>query len=140
MLTRERLPAEQLLQKAYGVLDKFRINRAFFVKTDQEGCALAASDINAAQGITSVSTVVEQTGEEQRQQAPKDKIVKMGEAEESQNAAAEAEAEDAEEVKKNKGVKTVAELIQENAAIDDAENDAVVVKAATCEKAKSKKH
>ncbi|KAI4470524.1 apolipoprotein d [Holotrichia oblita] len=75
LLTRERLPAQPILQRAYGVLDKFRINRTFFVKTDQEGCHLAASDINAAQGITSVSTVVEQTGEEQRQKAPVKKVV-----------------------------------------------------------------
>lgn len=65
-MTRDRLPAPTVFQKAYGVLDKFRISRTFFVKTDQEGCAIAASDINAANGITSTSTVVQATGVDQK--------------------------------------------------------------------------
>ncbi|XP_044741801.1 apolipoprotein D-like [Chrysoperla carnea] len=44
VMTRERLPAGTVLQKAYGVLDKYKISRAFFVKTDQESCALTADD------------------------------------------------------------------------------------------------
>ncbi|CAG9759440.1 unnamed protein product [Ceutorhynchus assimilis] len=61
LMTRERIPDAQTLQKAYGVLDRYKINRSFFVKTDQEGCAIAASDLNAALGIASTSTNVEQT-------------------------------------------------------------------------------
>lgn len=65
-MTRDRQPSPTVFQKAYGVLDRFRISRSFFVKTDQEGCAVAASDINAANGITSTSTVVEATGVDQK--------------------------------------------------------------------------
>lgn len=65
-MTRERLPSGTTLQRAYGVLDKFKISRTFFVKTDQEGCALAASDINAANGISPTSTLPESLGEEQK--------------------------------------------------------------------------
>lgn len=65
-MTRERLPSGVVLQQAYGVLDKFKISRTFFVKTDQEGCAIAASDINAANGITATSTIAEATGSEQK--------------------------------------------------------------------------
>lgn len=65
-MTRERLPPGTVLQRAYGVLDKFKISRTFFVKTDQEGCAIAASDINAANGITPASTVPQAIGEEQK--------------------------------------------------------------------------
>ncbi|XP_072402236.1 uncharacterized protein [Diabrotica undecimpunctata] len=65
-MTRERLPSGPVLQKIYGVLDKYKISRNFFVKTDQEGCALAASDINAANGITVISTVAESSGIPQR--------------------------------------------------------------------------
>lgn len=50
-MTRERLPAGTVLQKAYGVLDKYKISRAFFVKTDQETCALTADDINEGELI-----------------------------------------------------------------------------------------
>ncbi|XP_030748329.1 apolipoprotein D-like [Sitophilus oryzae] len=60
LMTRERIPDVTTLQKAYGVLDQFKINRTFFLKTDQEGCAIAASDLNAALGIASTSTNVEQ--------------------------------------------------------------------------------
>ncbi|CAG9855050.1 unnamed protein product [Phyllotreta striolata] len=66
VMTRERLPAGPVLQNIYGALDKFKISRTFFVKTDQEGCALAASDINAANGITAQSTIPQATGLPQR--------------------------------------------------------------------------
>ncbi|XP_058817905.1 apolipoprotein D-like [Topomyia yanbarensis] len=42
LLARERLPAGPILQRAYGVLDKYRINRTFFVKTNQEDCIIRA--------------------------------------------------------------------------------------------------
>ncbi|KAG5894324.1 hypothetical protein JTB14_004368 [Gonioctena quinquepunctata] len=66
VMTRDRIPPGPVMQSSYGVLDKFKISRNFFVKTDQEGCAIAASDINAANGITSVSTVAQATGSDQR--------------------------------------------------------------------------
>ncbi|KAJ8984293.1 hypothetical protein NQ317_009777 [Molorchus minor] len=73
IMTRERIPPGPVLQTVYGVLDKFKISRTFFVKTDQEGCALAASDINAANGITAVSTLAETTGSLQRNKESVDK-------------------------------------------------------------------
>ncbi|CAH0747828.1 unnamed protein product [Bemisia tabaci] len=41
VLTRQKLPSGTTLQKAYGVLDKFKLSRSFFFKTDQESCNLA---------------------------------------------------------------------------------------------------
>lgn len=38
ILTRERKPEGPVLQAAYGVLDKYKISRLFFVKTDQTNC------------------------------------------------------------------------------------------------------
>ncbi|ENN74359.1 hypothetical protein D910_01987 [Dendroctonus ponderosae] len=66
LMTRERIPDATTLQKAYGVLDANKISRTFFVKTDQEGCAIAASDLNAALGIASSSTNVEQADNRER--------------------------------------------------------------------------
>lgn len=40
-MTRQRLPPGTILRRAYDVLDKFKINRAFFVKTDQVDCQIA---------------------------------------------------------------------------------------------------
>lgn len=37
-MTRDRLAPGTVLQEAYGVLDKFKISRTFFVKTDQSDC------------------------------------------------------------------------------------------------------
>lgn len=37
-MTRERLAPGTVLQNAYGVLDKYKISRTFFVKTDQADC------------------------------------------------------------------------------------------------------
>ncbi|KOC60381.1 Apolipoprotein D [Habropoda laboriosa] len=39
VMTRERLAPGTVLQKAYAVLDKYKISKTFFVKTDQEDCA-----------------------------------------------------------------------------------------------------
>lgn len=41
-MARERFPRGEILQAAYGVLDKFKMNRSFFVKTDQEKCETLA--------------------------------------------------------------------------------------------------
>lgn len=38
ILTRERKPEGPVLQAAYGILDKYKISRVFFVKTDQINC------------------------------------------------------------------------------------------------------
>lgn len=37
-MTRDRLPHDLVMQRAYGVLDKFQISRSFFIKTDQKNC------------------------------------------------------------------------------------------------------
>lgn len=39
-MARERLPAGPVLQRAYGVLDKYSISRSFFIKTDQKNCEI----------------------------------------------------------------------------------------------------
>lgn len=41
ILTREKLPSGTALQKAYGVLDKYKLSRYFFSKTDQNDCYIA---------------------------------------------------------------------------------------------------
>lgn len=40
VMTRDRLPPNLVLQRAYGVLDKYKISRAFFIKTGQEDCTV----------------------------------------------------------------------------------------------------
>ncbi|XP_045481705.1 lazarillo protein-like [Harmonia axyridis] len=62
VMTRERLPENKIMQKAYGVLDRYKISRTFFQKTEQEGCSLAASEINAAQGWISEASQSVETG------------------------------------------------------------------------------
>lgn len=39
VMTREQIPPGEVLQKAYGVLDKYKISKTFFVKTDHTDCA-----------------------------------------------------------------------------------------------------
>lgn len=41
-MARERNPSGPILQRAYGVLDKYQITRTFFVKTDQTNCVTEA--------------------------------------------------------------------------------------------------
>lgn len=61
-MTRERLPPGTIMQKAYGVLDRYKISRTFIQRTEQEGCAIAASEINAAQGWVSEASQSVETG------------------------------------------------------------------------------
>lgn len=37
-MARDRVPSGPILQRAYGVLDKYQISRTFFIKTDQKDC------------------------------------------------------------------------------------------------------
>lgn len=37
-MMRERRPPGPILQRAYGVLDKYQISRTFFLKSDQNNC------------------------------------------------------------------------------------------------------
>lgn len=48
VLSRDRIPRGEVLQAAYGVLDKFKMNRSFFVKTDQTNCETLAPPLPAA--------------------------------------------------------------------------------------------
>ncbi|KAL4721555.1 hypothetical protein ACJJTC_012347 [Scirpophaga incertulas] len=45
LLTRDRLPSLLIMQKAYAVLDRFKISRAFFVKTNQADCTVLPDPI-----------------------------------------------------------------------------------------------
>lgn len=38
ILTRQRDPPMEILEKAYAAADKNNINRAYFLKTDQKDC------------------------------------------------------------------------------------------------------
>ncbi|GAB0096891.1 hypothetical protein DMENIID0001_124700 [Sergentomyia squamirostris] len=47
LMTRDRLPAGEVLQRAYGTLDKYKISRTFFVTTDQKDCETIAPPVEA---------------------------------------------------------------------------------------------
>lgn len=46
-MARERIPRGEVLQAAYGVLDKYKMNRSFFVKTEQTNCETLAPPVEA---------------------------------------------------------------------------------------------
>lgn len=46
-MARERIPRGEVLQAAYGVLDKYKMNRSFFVKTEQSNCETLAPPLEA---------------------------------------------------------------------------------------------
>lgn len=41
IMTREKLAPGTVMQKAYGVLDKYKLSKSYFRKTDQNSCAIA---------------------------------------------------------------------------------------------------
>lgn len=48
LMARERVPRGEVLQAAYGVFDKFKMTRTFFVKTEQSNCETLPPPIEAA--------------------------------------------------------------------------------------------
>lgn len=59
-MARDRIPSGPILQRAYGVLDKYQISRTFFIKTDQKDCetrepAEEAYDVTTAKATTTVA-------------------------------------------------------------------------------------
>ena len=48
-MTRERQPAGPVFQRAYGVLDKYKISRTFFIKTDQNNCDTTSAPVEASE-------------------------------------------------------------------------------------------
>ncbi|XP_076636216.1 apolipoprotein D-like [Colletes latitarsis] len=64
VMTRERLAPGTVVQKAYAVLDKYKISRTFFVKTDQDDCAhLDVSPSKPAETKPQEASVSEETEE-----------------------------------------------------------------------------
>ncbi|XP_014214464.1 apolipoprotein D-like [Copidosoma floridanum] len=39
IMTRQRIPPGEVLQRAYGILDKYKISKVLFLKTNQEDCS-----------------------------------------------------------------------------------------------------
>lgn len=68
-MARERIPRGEVLQAAYGVLDKYKMNRSFFVKTEQTNCETlpppleAVDPTNPTVEVKKVETESEQTNE-----------------------------------------------------------------------------
>lgn len=46
-MTRDRVPSGTVLQSAYGVLDKYKISRSYFVQTDQTDCEIKPPPVEA---------------------------------------------------------------------------------------------
>lgn len=46
-MARERIPRGEVLQAAYGVLDKYKMNRAFFIQTEQNTCETLPPPVEA---------------------------------------------------------------------------------------------
>lgn len=66
VMTRERIPAGPILQRAYGILDKYQISRTFFFATDQRDCETlpppqAAYDPTEEPDITNSTVVAEES-------------------------------------------------------------------------------
>lgn len=45
-MTRDQFPSAIVMQRAYGVIDKFQISRKFFIKTDQQNCEAIAPSVD----------------------------------------------------------------------------------------------
>ncbi|GBP13264.1 Apolipoprotein D [Eumeta japonica] len=59
VLTRERLAPPSVMQSAYGVLDKFKLSRTFFLKTNQEDCNVLPSPVEKQEDKEPANTAVE---------------------------------------------------------------------------------
>ncbi|KAJ8670054.1 hypothetical protein QAD02_001313 [Eretmocerus hayati] len=71
IMTRERLPAGEIIQKAYGTLDKHKISRYFFVKSNQDDCVfLDTIQPNHAKKPSTQTEVADSEDEEQQADEP----------------------------------------------------------------------
>ncbi|XP_014601794.1 PREDICTED: uncharacterized protein LOC106785667 [Polistes canadensis] len=61
VMTRDRIAPGSILQKAYGVLDKYKISKAFFVKTNQDDCVYQAASTVTIQDSTAVNAEKEES-------------------------------------------------------------------------------
>lgn len=55
-MARERVPPGNILQGAYGVLDKYKLSRNFFVKTEQTTCVTLPAPVEAIDPTVSTET------------------------------------------------------------------------------------
>ena len=62
-MSRQRNPRGEVLQAAYGVLDKYKMNRSFFVKSDQENCETLPPPQEAIDPMKSSSATKNKDGE-----------------------------------------------------------------------------
>lgn len=60
-MARERIPRGEVLQAAYGVLDKYKMNRSFFVKTEQTNCETLPPPIEAIDPLAQKADVEKET-------------------------------------------------------------------------------
>ncbi|XP_015186402.1 PREDICTED: uncharacterized protein LOC107071706 [Polistes dominula] len=61
VMTRERNAPGSILQKAYGVLDKYKISKAFFVKTNQDDCVYLTPSTVTLEDSTSANAEKEES-------------------------------------------------------------------------------
>lgn len=71
-MSRDRIPRGEILQAAYGVLDKYKMNRSFFVKTEQTNCETLAPPVEAVDQI--IDQVVEVKAESSENETDSDEI------------------------------------------------------------------
>lgn len=62
-MARERIPRGEVLQAAYGVFDKYKMNRSFFVKTEQTNCETLPPPIEAVDPTTEKTAIAEKESE-----------------------------------------------------------------------------
>lgn len=60
-MARERIPRGEVLQAAYGVLDKYKMNRSFFVKTEQTNCETLPPPMEAVDPLAQKADVEKET-------------------------------------------------------------------------------
>lgn len=62
-MARERIPRGEVLQAAYGVFDKYKMNRSFFVKTDQTSCETLPPPVEAVDATVQKAEIKEGTSD-----------------------------------------------------------------------------
>lgn len=73
-MSRDRIPRGEILQAAYGVLDKYKMNRSFFVKTEQTNCETLAPPVEAVDQVDQVDPVIEVKAESSENETDSDEV------------------------------------------------------------------
>lgn len=125
-MTRKRNPTGPELQRAYGALDRYKISRTYFIKTNQNDCDTLPPAQEAVDTETTVEVENDGTQQEEEQQQQEDTVAEDTANVSNQNSVVQIVEQSVSEYYEDYGKSaTSSSIIKKNAGVGET-TDAVV--------------